>query len=48
MLVVRAFYGLKSFGAAFKALLADTLYALGYTRYETAAYCRVICDPYFQ
>ena len=30
MLVVRALYGLKSRGAAFRALLAETLYDLGY------------------
>ena len=30
MLVVRALYGLKSSGAAFRALLAETLYDLGY------------------
>ena len=31
MLVVRALYGLKSSGAAFRSLLAETLYDLGYT-----------------
>ena len=31
MIVVRAFYGLKSSGAAFRSLLAETLYNLGYT-----------------
>ena len=30
MTVVRALYGLKSSGAAFRALLAETLYDLGY------------------
>ena len=30
MLVVRALYGLKSSGAAFRALLAETLYDLNY------------------
>ena len=30
MIVVRALYGLKSSGAAFCALLAETLYDLGY------------------
>ena len=31
MIVVRALYGLKSSGAAFRALLAETLYDIGYT-----------------
>jgi hypothetical protein len=31
MLVVRALYGLKSSGAAFRAFLAETLYDIGYT-----------------
>ena len=31
MLVVRALYRLKSSGAAFRSLLAETLYDLGYT-----------------
>ena len=31
MIVVRAFYGLKSSSAAFRALLAKTLYDIGYT-----------------
>ena len=31
MIVVRAFYGLKSSGAAFRALLANTLYDIRYT-----------------
>ena len=30
MIVVRALYGLKSSGAAFRALLAETLYDIGY------------------
>jgi hypothetical protein len=30
MLVVRVLYGLKSSGAAFRALLAETLYDLNY------------------
>ena len=30
MLVVQALYGLKSSGAAFRALLAEALYDLGY------------------
>ena len=30
MLVVRALYGLKSSGAAFRAFLAETLYDIGY------------------
>ena len=31
MIIVRALYGLKSSGAAFRALLAETLHDLGYT-----------------
>ena len=31
MIVVHAFYGLKSSGAAFRALLAETFYNIGYT-----------------
>ena len=31
MIIVRALYGLKSSGAAFRALLAETLYDIGYT-----------------
>ena len=31
MIVVRALYGLKSSGASFRALLAETLYDIGYT-----------------
>ena len=31
MIIVRALYGLKSSGAAFRAFLADTLYDIGYT-----------------
>ena len=30
MIIVRALYGLKSSGAAFRALLAETLYDIGY------------------
>ena len=35
MLVVRAFYGLKSSGAAFRAFLVEALYYLGY-KYSVA------------
>ena len=31
MIIVRALYGLKSSGAAFRSLLAETLYDIGYT-----------------
>ena len=31
MLIVRALYGLKSSGAAFRAFLAEALYDIGYT-----------------
>ena len=31
MIVVRALYGLKSSGTAFRAFLAETLYDTGYT-----------------
>ena len=30
MLIVRALYGLKSSGAAFRAFIADNMYAIGY------------------
>ena len=35
MKVVRALYGLKSYGAASRSLLAETLYDLGYTPSKT-------------
>ena len=34
MIVVRALYGLKSSGAAFRAFLANTVYDVGYTPFK--------------
>jgi hypothetical protein len=47
MLVVRALYGLKSSGAAFRALLAETLYNLNYrpTKADLNVWLRPVVKP---
>jgi hypothetical protein len=47
MLVVRALYGLKSSGAAFRALLAETLHELGYrpTKADPDVWIRAATKP---